>query len=572
LGLRVKNDQIGVLAAIEIRSRSTVVRTASMGFIALLIGLVGHWPYAGWWWLAYAATQVLFVQLARRTATLGFTPIYATSFVTFAIAGAPCWHLWTHVGMLGASAASMFLSGMLALLIASSLGARRLLVASATPLFGYMFAIPIFYFGPEHPAQMAGGVGCPLVLATYLSVVWRSQQQVLRAVEASRRTAEAATRAKSEFLAVMSHEIRTPLNAVLGCAELLRRTPLSGEQRRLLDVLSQGGAVLTQVINDVLDFSKIEAGRLSIEPAPLDVAELARRTAEFWRPRIEDAGLQLKVSIDAAAGQQVMADATRIEQILFNLVSNAVKFTERGAITLEARVASASDGGLDLEFSVTDTGIGMSAEVQSRLFTAFEQADGSISRRFGGTGLGLAISQKLAAMMGGAITVRSAEGVGSTFRLSLWAPPAPFEAQEATIEEPQPTAAPARLRILVAEDNPANRMIIEHFLRPLDAEVTIVNDGGEAVAVCAQQPFDVVLMDVQMPVIDGMEATRRIRAGAGPNANAPILALTADAFEAQREACTRAGMTGHVTKPIDSRALLTSITAAAARAEHAATA
>jgi len=562
---------LGVSAALAERSRTTAVRVAAMGAVALLIGVVGRWPLAWPWWLAYAATQLLFIVCARRASRWGRWPAYVASILGFTVAGAPCWHLWSQVGVLGAAAASMFLAGMLAQLVASSLGVRSLFLTSAAPLVAYMVALPLAYYGPDHPLQRLAGVACPLLLVGYLWVVWRSQERFLENIKESRRAAEIATRAKSEFLAMMSHEIRTPLNAVVGCAQLLERTPLDDRQRPLVEALSHGGALLTQVINDILDFSKIEAGRLSIEPVSCDVAAIVRRTAEFWRPRVEEAGLSLEVEVEPAAARAVLLDVTRLEQILFNLVSNAVKFTERGGIRIAGRVTGERDGGLDIVLAVTDSGIGMTEDVLARLFRPFEQAAPSTTRRFGGTGLGLAICRKLAALIGGAITAQSQPGQGSTFEVVLWAPIAPAE-MEPLPAVPDGVWTTPRLQILVAEDNPANRMVVEHFLAPLGAAVTFVTNGREAVEACAVQPFDVILMDVQMPVLDGMEATRRIRAGDGPNAGTPILALTADALDSQREACARAGMNGHVAKPIDPRALLTSIMAAAAQIQRSAAA
>ena len=542
-----------------------------MAVIALLIGLVGGWRLAAPWWLAYALVQVASDAADRRSDRWGFGPVYALSFVSFAVAGAPSLHLWSHDGVLGVAAASMFLSGMLAQLVASSLAARKLFFASAAPLFGYMIAAPALYFGAAHPQAMLASLACPVLLAVYLAVVWLGQQSVLDTVEQSRRAAEAATRVKSEFLAVMSHEIRTPLNAVLGAAELLDGTELSPEQRRFVGVLRQGGTLLMQVLNDVLDFSKIEAGRLSIEPTDVDLHGLVERCAAFWRTPVGEAGLALQVAIDPAVPRRVMLDPTRTEQILFNLISNAVKFTERGAIILALDLGRPAEGAIPAEIvlSVADTGIGMSPDVLQRLFAPFEQADGSITRRFGGTGLGLAISQKLARMMGGSIAVESAERNGSTFRLTLPVALAAEPASEAP-EPAEPSAAPSGppLRVLVAEDNDANRIIIDHFLRVIGADVTFVVNGAEAVDVLQAQPFEVVLMDVRMPVMDGMEATRRVRASGGPNVGTPILALTADVMDGQRDACVRAGMTGHIAKPIDARLLLSSVMAAGADARR----
>ena len=376
------------------------------------------------------------------------------------------------------------------------------------------------------------------------------------------RDAEAASQAKTDFLATMSHELRTPMNAVLGAADLLGRTALTDEQAEHVAMLSDGGVVLMQVLNDVLDLAKIEAGKLSIDPTSIDLHDFVKRCAAMWRPRAQDKGLDFLVIVAPDAPQYAVLDATRAGQVVFNLVSNALKFTDEGAVTLRVALASSVTGEPELVLSVCDSGIGLSVEAMGRLFNAFEQADSSISRRFGGTGLGLSISQKLAQMMGGAITVQSAEGEGSTFTLRV--PYVAGRAPETPIAEPSAAdaAAPSSMRILLAEDNPSNQRIIDLFLRPIGADLTIVPNGQEAVAAAASSAFDLILMDMQMPVMDGLEATRRIRAGDGPNASAPIIAISANVLDAQRRACSDAGMTGHIAKPIDARILLSTVISA----------
>ncbi|MDB5452457.1 MAG: hypothetical protein JWO33_1035, partial [Caulobacteraceae bacterium] len=485
--------------------------------------------------------------------------LYAACFLSFTVAGAPSWHLWTQVGVLGVAAATMFLCGMLAQLVASSLAAKRLFIVSAAPLVCYLVLTPAVAFGPQHPAEGLGIVACALLMIVYLAVLWRGQQRVLESVQASREQAEAASRAKTEFLATMSHEIRTPMNAVLGAADLLDRTELSAEQRAHVTMLQDGGAILMQVLNDVLDLSKIEAGKLSIARSTVDLHSLVRRCANFWAPRVADAGLEMRVEIAPGTPRHVSLDAIRTGQILFNLIANAIKFTADGTITLGAMVREDAAGDTEVVISVRDTGMGIGREALSRLFRPFEQADGSITRRFGGTGLGLAIGQRLAGLMAGEITAQSAEGMGSVFYLRIPAQVLEVEAAEPVDPEQAPQDLSAPLRVLVAEDNPANQRIIEHFLRPIGAVVTMVGDGAQAVEMLAMATFDVVLMDMQMPVMDGLEATRRVRAGGGPNAEAPIFALTANVMEAHRDACVAAGMSGHIAKPIDARLLLSSV-------------
>jgi signal transduction histidine kinase/CheY-like chemotaxis protein len=557
------DSEIGLGAAVAMRRRTVWLRLLLMGVIALLLGAVGGWRYAAPWWGLYLVVQYATFQAERLRPQWGDRPLYAAAFVSFVVAGAPTWHLWTQLGPLGIAAASMYLCGMLAQLVASCLAARSLFLASAAPLAGYLLLVPPLAFLPDRPTEAWATLACSLLLIVYLAVLWRGQQSVFEKVRRSREAAEAANRAKSEFLATMSHEIRTPMNAVLGSADLLGRTELTREQREHLAVLREGGVALMHVLNDVLDLSKIEAGKLTITPVTTDLHELVERWAGFWRGHAQERGLELIVEVTARTPRHVAIDPTRTGQILSNLLANAVKFTSSGSIRVIADGEAVGEGACELRLTVADTGIGIAPAAMARLFTAFEQADGSITRRFGGTGLGLAIGQKLARLMRGEITAESVEGVGSTFTLRL-----PTTLCE-PVERASPVAAPdaaadgGGLRILVAEDHPANQRIIDHFLRPIGAEVTMVEDGRAALELLRDRAFDIVLMDMHMPVMDGLEATRAVRASPGPNRDVPILALTASAMDSDREDCLRAGMSGHIAKPIDPRVLLSSILATA---------
>jgi signal transduction histidine kinase len=560
---------IGPEAVVAMRRRMLGLRLVLMGIIAVLLGTVGGWPYAAPWLAAYSAMQALLTFVDMRSDRFGYGPIYVGSFLSFLLVGAPTWHLWTQVGPVGVAAATMFLCGMLAQLVASSLGARKLFVAQATPLVGYLIIVPTLATGRTDPVMAAALAACSLTFLVYLGALWRGQQGVLQALAESQAAAEAASRAKTEFLATISHEIRTPMNAVLGASDLLARGELLPEQREHVQVLRDAGLVLTQVLNDVLDLAKIEAGKLQVEPSKVDIGRLLRRCAAVWRPRAEDAGLRLDIEVEALNRRFVEIDSLRTGQILFNLLSNAIKFTPAGVVQVTATLTETGEGEgeggvrrAELTLTVTDTGIGMSPRVMARLFAPFEQADGSITRRFGGSGLGLAIGQKLAGLMGGRIAAESQEGRGSTFTLTL---PCALCEPDAPRLDAGPREAPTKdapldgLRVLLAEDNAANQRIIEHFLRPIGAELTIVTDGQQAVERLAVELFDVVLMDLQMPVMDGLEATRRIRAGSGPNRSIPILALTANVMDSAKQACTEAGMTGHIAKPIDARLLLSAV-------------
>ena len=549
--------EVGAAAAMAMRHRLAILRLVLMGVIALLLGTVGGWVWAAPWWIAYAAVQGLLTWLDHHGSRKGYGGVYLGSFASFTLAGAPTWHMWTSLGPLGVAAATMFLCGMLAQLVVSSLGARRLFLASAGPLFGYLIFVPMLALAGSDPVGAGAIFVCALVLIIYIVALWRGQYGVLTALAASQAAAEEASRAKSEFLATISHEIRTPMNAVLGASDLLSRSTLSPVDREHVDTIRDAGVVLTQLLNDVLDLSKIEAGKLQVEMTSVELGPFLRRCASVWRPRAADSGLRLEIKSEGVAAWQAEFDPLRTGQILFNLLSNAIKFTPEGVVTLEAEVTDHGEGRGELRLTVADTGIGISPEALTRLFTPFEQADGSITRRFGGTGLGLAIGQKLATMMGGRIEAESTEGVGSRFSLLL--PCALTPAGLAPAIEPVETAEEGPqliLRILLAEDNPANQRIVEHFLRPIGGTLSIVGDGQAALDALADSEFDVVLMDVQMPVLDGLEATRRLRAAPGPNRDVPILALTANVLDSQKQACIEAGMSGHVPKPIDARVLL----------------
>ena len=562
-----KQDEfVDLGAAVSLRVRSTLIRIGITAVIGALLWEMTGWTAAPVWWVGYAALQLILTRIPQQGVERDRARVYGLSFAAYVVAGLPAWHLWTHAGDLGIAAATMYLAGMLVQLIVSSLGARRLFWASAAPIIAYLILIPPFAFGTERLVEGLAVSACAVLLVGYMAVVWFGQQRAIDAIRAARReavnlqrAAEAASQAKTDFLASMSHELRTPMNAVLGAADLLGRTQLTDEQREHVDMLANGGSILMQVLNDVLDLAKIEAGKLDIDPANVDIHDFVRRCAALWAPRAHDKGLAFLMAIVPGAPQFLVVDTTRTGQIIFNLISNALKFTEHGEVSLSLSAEETGPGQCDLVLSVADTGIGMPPEVVSRLFTAFEQADGSISRRFGGTGLGLSISQKLAAMMGGAITAVSEEGRGSTFTLRL--PCAIGEALE--VAEPAANADPdaprASARILVAEDNPSNQRVIELFLRPIGADVTIVGDGRQALEALALESFDLVLMDMQMPVMDGLEATRRLRASGGPNADVPVLALTANVMASHRQACAEAGMNGHIAKPIDARLLLSAV-------------
>jgi signal transduction histidine kinase/FixJ family two-component response regulator len=395
-----------------------------------------------------------------------------------------------------------------------------------------------------------------------------------RRLAAETEKANAASSAKSDFLATMSHEIRTPLNGVLGMAQALSMDSLTTAQQQKLDVILNSGETLTTLLNDILDLSKIEAGKMEISPVPSDLAASIGRAVSLFEPVAREKGVVLEGLREGGGPDWLSYDRVRVHQCISNLISNAVKFTEKGRVDVRWSVAAAPEGAPHrVRVSVSDTGIGMNEEALSRLFNAFTQADGSTTRRFGGTGLGLAITRRLARMLGGDVHVSSTPGRGSTFTLTFEVPAAKAGRRKSKASQAAPdvseavhaTAGP--VRILLVDDNATNRQVAKLFLSRIRCEITEAENGAEALERLERQAFDVVLLDVHMPVMDGCETIARIRASSEPWRTLPVIALTADAMEGDRERFVAMGMTDYLAKPIDRRLLLNKVHAATSRRE-----
>jgi len=383
----------------------------------------------------------------------------------------------------------------------------------------------------------------------------------------ARAEAERANRAKADFLAVMSHEIRTPLNGMLGMTTLLAESPLSPEQREWSETLHHSGVSLLSLINDILDFSKIESGKLELEAIPFDCRRLVRESLALFKATAQEKGIALREKIDSAIPPLLRGDPHRLRQIILNLLSNALKFTVSGEVVIEVGAgarAAQDDGTVSVNFRIRDTGPGIAPEVSARLFQPFSQADVSTSRHHGGTGLGLAICRNLVELMGGSIGVESRLGQGATFHFSIPLPlVTPSEKEDKEGAHPPSGEGNARLKVLVVDDNEVNQKVASLFIRRLGYPVDCVDSGAACLERLQAIPYDIVLMDVQMPGMDGLETTRRIRSS--PAKNQPwIVALSAHTLADHIERCREAGMDDFITKPLQLDALSAAMARAAA--------
>ena len=394
------------------------------------------------------------------------------------------------------------------------------------------------------------------ILKAFNQMIFAVEKNMIELIQAQK-AAEAASEAKSDFLANMSHEIRTPMNGVLGMLTLLEGTELDNTQIEYIEVCKSSAEALLVVINDILDFSKIESGKLYLEYVQFSLKSMIEQLLPPFEMRTQSKGIDLIVNIDPELPSELIGDSVRIRQILVNLIGNAIKFTDSGSITLDVIMQAPTEIDVEIYFSVTDTGIGIPKDKQSILFEAFTQADTSVTRQYGGTGLGLSISEKLVSMMGGEIGLKSKENEGSTFWFTLTLKKSEQQSIKDETSAKTTKKMPATFNFdkpfLLVEDNPVNQQIAEIFFKRLNCDCHIVQNGKEAIDILSANDYSLVFMDIQMPVMDGVVATRKIRDTNSTvrDHNIPIIAMTANAMEGDRDKYLNAGMDDYLSKPLD---------------------
>jgi len=383
------------------------------------------------------------------------------------------------------------------------------------------------------------------------------QKELIKAKE----QAEQARQIKESFLANMSHEIRTPIHGIIGLTYMMRNTELDKEQNEIVDLLDSSSQSLLGVINDILDISKIEAGKFKIVRAETDLAQLSRSVIDLLKFKAKEKNIKLHVEISPDCPQTVIADSLRLNQILMNLISNGIKFTEKGQVTLEVKVLDSKGNSSQIEFSVTDTGIGIPKDKLKQIFKSFEQAGDTLAHRFGGTGLGLSIAKRLAELKGGSLSVKSVEGKGSKFIFTNWYQVTSGHSKKVEVKKPVFDLAKFdNLSILVAEDNAISQLMIRKILTSWNVKVDIVEDGTQVIEKLCDNKYDLILMDTHMPVMGGYETTRKIRSEmTGGKQNIPIISLSASVLEEEQKAAMDSGVNDILGKPFDPQALYNKI-------------
>ena len=557
-----------------VRHRQFAMRIVVAAVIAgLFFGFTG-WLYATLWFVAYVGLQLAeqkFFKLETLDEALKSPFLYRAALYTLAfntlLFGAFGVQEAISGGAWGVVCACLLWAGSIMNSVVVSNGSNDAFLYQAMPSALFYLTAPVFTLAAGASWIDAGAVIMSGGLNLMVGItVWGASQKLYEAemkaqqeLERKKAEAEAATAAKSAFVAMVSHELRTPISAILaGAAEVEKAASDSGMRSNGL-LIGDSARMMRTLLNDLLDFSKIEAGRMSVEVITYDLRSLVLDTIRFWSAETNKKGLRVRVQGATRLPRWVMGDPTRLRQILNNLFSNAIKFTDQGSVTLDLGVEKQADGAFAIRFNVIDTGSGMTQEQIGRLFTAFEQLGAGTARTHGGTGLGLAISKDLAHLMGGALVATSIKGQGATFSLTL-----PLSIGEAMEPEPVDVHSMAMesdrpLRVLIADDHEFNRRAFTLMLEAASAEITAVEDGLKALDALSTTAFDVVLMDMNMPGMGGVDVVRHLRAAPGPNAAVPVIALTAAGGAEDIAACMAAGMNAFVTKPVEGAELFAAI-------------
>jgi len=612
--------------AIRQRRKALLQRLGMAAASALVFSPLIGWNISVGWVLGYFLVQGLdlwaFAPIigGRAQKLTGFRALAGDLllFVNAGYFGSLSVPLWLIGGPMGGVCAAMLLSAGAIYSMINAPRSMRVLILTVTPQFLYLTSIPVFMalFGGSTGFVTAAAIAVG-VFITYCLSTWQRMNEARTAESAARIEAEQkridAERimdGRSAFLATVGHDLRTPISAILTGAAELERGANDGSARAQARLISDAGFMMKALLDDLLDHAKLEAGHMTVDAVDFDLRELLNQTVRLWRGPMRAKGLKFRVEGAATMPASVRGDPMRLRQVLNNLISNAIKFTDKGAITLRLNGWTEEPGGYAVLIEVVDTGPGMTAAQVARLFTPFDQTMDGVSARHGGTGLGLSISRQLADLMDGRLTARSRPGEGARFTLALRLAPGEMteavtpgldqESRDAVarvlsnrqgpaapalaprpLETARPAPAPVAaepapepiadeayddedegrpMRVLVVDDHDINRRAIQLILQPLGCDIATAADGMAALKICEQTAFDLIFMDVRMPELDGRETTKRIRAGNGPNAGVPIIAVTADTSPEDIAACTAAGMTYFVPKPITPPMLLGAIT------------
>jgi two-component system, sensor histidine kinase len=603
--------------AVRQRRKALLQRLGMGAAAAFVFSPVLTWDFAALWVMGYFLVQLLDLWVfapvnSGRVDRMGPLRMAAANVMLVANAlyfGSLSVALWFTGGPMGGICAAMLLSSGAIYAVVNAPRSNLVLALSIAPQFLYLAATPFFMFAWGAPPAFCTAVATGIaVFITYCLSVWRQMERARNSeaaarLDAERRRieAESVMNSRSAFLAAVGHDLRTPIGAIMSGAMAIERAA-DGTSRAEARLIADAGLMMKALLDDLLDHAKLEAGRMTVDAVDFDLRSLTCQTLQLWQRPVRSKGLRLRLEGAATLPRAVRGDPMRLRQILNNLISNAVKFTQTGAVTLRLS-AWEEDGGLHaVVFEVADTGPGMTADQLARLFTPFDQTADGVGARHGGTGLGLAISRELVGLMGGRLTVRSRPGEGAAFtvavtfppaRSEILAPSAPDETGRRVVAQAlrSPVSSPAAgsvtspadmveavappvqtpdvdapeedevdegraMKVLVVDDHDINRRAVQLILAPLGVDVTTAEDGLAALRACEQGQFDMIFMDVRMPELDGRETTRRLRASGGLNAAVPVIAVTADTSPEDIEACLGAGMSYFVPKPITPQALL----------------